>query len=193
MQFLDRGRDVRFDGKSDKCASVHDHHEAVTSIKVVSGGQTGVDRAALDAAESVGLGIGGWCPSGRRSEDGCIPAAYPLDETPSTDYPQRTAWNVRDSDGTLVVLTGRELTGGTLLTSGWADRLGRPLLVVDLNEDPREQDVITWVITNRITVLNVAGPRESEQPGIYGRAGSFLKSVFRAIVEELSDDQLTDT
>src|SRR5512134_3746342 len=101
--------------------------------RVVSGGQTGVDRAALDAALALGLPCGGWCPRGRRAEDGAIPLHYPLRETPTARYPQRTEWNVRDSDGTLILTRGRP-RGGTAYTISVARRLGRPLLVVDLAE-----------------------------------------------------------
>ena len=83
--------------------------------RIVSGGQTGVDRAALEVAIEHQIPIGGWCPRGRRSEDGTIPTKFTLQETPTADYSQRTAWNVRDSDGTLLISCG-ELTGGTALT-----------------------------------------------------------------------------
>src|SRR5919108_3104860 len=97
---------------------------------VVSGGQTGVDRAALDAAAEVGLRTGGWCPRGRRAEDGALAALYTLRETPSRGYAQRTEWNVRDSDATLVLCRGAP-RGGTALTLRVAKRCGRPVLVVD--------------------------------------------------------------
>ena len=84
--------------------------------KIVSGGQTGVDRAALDVALELGIPCGGWCPRGRRAEDGALSARYPLMETPSDDYVQRTTWNIRDSDGTLILTRG-EPTGGTAQTA----------------------------------------------------------------------------
>ncbi|PSQ85488.1 MAG: molybdenum cofactor carrier, partial [Bacteroidetes bacterium QH_2_63_10] len=89
--------------------------------KIISGGQTGVDRAALDAALAFNVPVGGWCPKGRRAEDGQIPDRYPLEETPSEAYEQRTAWNVRDSDGTLIITDG-SLEGGTALTMTEARR-----------------------------------------------------------------------
>jgi len=142
--------------------------------KVVSGGQTGVDRAALDAARSLGLPHGGWCPRGRRAEDGPIDAGYPLEETPTDDYAERTRWNVRDSDGTLVLTRGRP-SGGTALTVGLARRQGRPLLVLDLTARPDAGDVARWIHEAGIGVLNVAGPRESQKPGIYEEARLFLE------------------
>jgi hypothetical protein len=145
-------------------------------MKIVSGGQTGVDRAALDTALALGLPSGGWCPRGRKAEDGPIPDRYPLTETTSADYAQRTEWNVRDSDGTLVLTRG-EPAGGTALTIELAQRLGKPCLVVDLNANPDAGMVRTWLGEQNIHVLNVAGPRESQSPGIHEAAQSFLAQV----------------
>ena len=147
-------------------------------LKVVSGGQTGVDRAALDAARALDLPSGGWCPRGRLAEDGPIDPAYALVETPSADYAQRTEWNVRDSDGTLVLVPGRA-TGGTALTIALARRLGRPLLVLDLKRDPSPDEAWRWIERGGIGVLNVAGPRESQRPGIEREAQAFLERLFR--------------
>jgi Circularly permutated YpsA SLOG family len=147
-------------------------------LKVVSGGQTGVDRAALDAARALGLPCGGWCPRDRRAEDGLIAAIYPLMETPSTDYAQRTRWNVRDSDGTLVLTRGR-VEGGTAFTVAVARRRRRPLLVVDLATEPDPVEADRWVREAGIGVLNVAGPRESQRPGIGAEARAFLERLFR--------------
>jgi hypothetical protein len=145
----------------------------------VSGGQTGVDRAALDAALEVGILCGGWCPKGRTAEDGPLPSRYPLLETPSDSYAQRTEWNVRDSDGTLI-LTHGALEGGTALTEKWANKLGRPYLIVNLVEAPATEQISNWLKESKINVLNVAGPRESGSPGIYRKALDFLARVFRA-------------
>ncbi len=145
---------------------------------VVSGGQTGVDRAALDVAAEVGLARGGWCPRGRRAEDGAIPGSYPLRETPSPAYPERTAWNVRDSDATLVLTRGRP-RGGTALTIALARRTGKPVLVVDLEREPRPGEAREWLLGSAVRVLNVAGPRESEAPGIHDQAAAFLLSALR--------------
>jgi hypothetical protein len=147
-------------------------------LRVVSGGQTGVDRAALDAAMALGLPVGGWCPSGRRAEDGPIPDRYPLKEASSPDSAERTECNVRDSDATLILHRG-PITGGTRLTAELARRYARPLLCRDLGDPIDPADVVHWLRLNRIRALNCAGPRESEAPGIEGQAGVFLSSLFR--------------
>jgi len=147
--------------------------------KIVSGGQAGVDRAALDVALARGLPCGGWCPAGRRAEDGSLDDRYPLAETPSTEYAERTEWNVRDSDGTLVLHRG-DLSGGTAQTIEIAQRLGKPCLVIELTKAPQPLAVHAWVERHKITVLNVAGPRESRAPGIYANASRFLEQVFAA-------------
>jgi hypothetical protein len=152
-------------------------------LKIVSGGQTGVDRAALDAAQTLGLACGGWCPKGRRAEDGTIDARYPLVETPSTDYAQRTEWNVRDADGTLVLTRGHP-SGGTAFTIEVGHRLRRPLLVLDLESEPDAAVVGGWLESEGIAILNVAGPRESQQPGIHAQARSFLERALRALVAQ---------
>jgi predicted Rossmann fold nucleotide-binding protein DprA/Smf involved in DNA uptake len=146
--------------------------------RVVSGGQTGVDRAALDVAMALGLTCGGWCPRGRRAEDGPIPSGYPLQETPGAAYPERTAWNVRDSDATLVLTLGKP-RGGTALTIGLARKAGKPLLVVDLDAGvPGAAEVRAWLVREGVRTLNVAGPRESERPGTRARASRFLRAAF---------------
>ena len=145
---------------------------------VISGGQTGVDRAALDAAMELGLPAGGWCPKGRLAEDGVIPARYPLRETDSEDYDLRTRWNIRDSHGTLILCRG-EPVGGTLFTAELAKTLERPAVILN-PENEREADrFAAWFSTlPREPVLNVAGPRESTEPGIGAAAAAFLKRVF---------------
>jgi hypothetical protein len=144
--------------------------------KVVSGGQTGVDRAALDVALALGLPCGGWVPLGRRAEDGPLAPRYPLTETPTSDYPQRTEWNVRDSDGTLILKSGR-VDRGTGLTIRRAQQLGKPFVIVDLNKTDNVESVRNWIAENQIEVLNVAGPRESSKPGIYEAAREFLQDL----------------
>lgn len=154
-------------------------------ILIVSGGQTGVDRAALDAALALGLPIGGWCPRGRRAEDGPLAQRYRLLETPLRDYRERTALNIRDSDATLILHRGA-LSGGTLLTAQLARRGGRPLLIRDLGEDFDASSVVDWLITNRVRVLNCAGPRESGAPGIQALACERLGRLFAAWVERIA-------
>jgi predicted Rossmann fold nucleotide-binding protein DprA/Smf involved in DNA uptake len=144
--------------------------------RIVSGGQTGVDRAALDVALEFGLPCGGWCPKGRKAEDGTLASRYPLTETPSDSYDQRTRWNVRDSDGTLILTEG-EPVGGTALTVEVARELGRPLLVLDLNQPADPGSIRNWLRFNRIQTLNIAGPRESQLPGIYRRARELLENL----------------
>ncbi|HET7294206.1 MAG TPA: putative molybdenum carrier protein [Vicinamibacteria bacterium] len=147
------------------------------ALRVFSGGQTGVDRAALDAAAAAGLSTGGFCPRGRLAEDGTVPDRYPLQETPSPDYAQRTEWNVRDSDATLILARGA-LRGGTAFTLEVARRLGRPALVVDLSRRPQPDTVHAFCSAHGVRTLNVAGPRESVAPGIYAEARAFLEAVF---------------
>ncbi len=146
---------------------------------IVTGGQTGVDRAALDTALSLLLPVRGWCPKGRLAEDGKIPPVYPLQETNSTDYAVRTEWNVRDSDGTMILAYGT-LSGGTKLTAELAHKYHRPVLIIDALSFGKD-DVTRfqkWIQENQIRILNVAGPRESSQPGvIYKRAQVVLSKL----------------
>lgn len=150
----------------------------VLLTKVVSGGQTGVDRAALDFAGQSRISRGGWCPSGRLALDGRISEEYPLLETPSAAYHQRTLWNVRDSDGTLIICCG-ELSGGTALTRRFARQLAKPCLIVDLvyvdlHKHAAWSMLAAWLRNNRINTLNIAGPRERENSGIYNKTLAFL-------------------
>ncbi len=148
--------------------------------KIVSGGQTGVDRAAMDVALSLGIPCGGWCPQGRRAEDGTINARYPLKETPQADYPQRTDWNVRDSDGTLL-LCWKKPTGGTAYTLKCAEIRDKPTLTLDLTlrwSQKRRAEFESWLKVNHIETLNVAGPRESHAPGkVYRKARRILEKL----------------
>ena len=141
-------------------------------LKIVSGGQTGADRAALDWAIANGVPHGGWCPHGRRAEDGAIDARYQLTETPSKDYEQRTEWNVRDGDGTLIISLLPELSSGSQRTLEIARQLGKPCLHLHPgNANPGA--IREFIEQHAIRVLNVAGPRESSQPGI----GKYVKEV----------------
>jgi len=148
--------------------------------RIVSGGQTGVDRGALDFAISRGIEHGGWVPKGRKAEVGALPPMYNVRETETRRYAERTRKNVLDSDGTLIVREGG-LSGGTALTKLLALRAGKPLLVIDISRtaiDDGVKVIRLWVEENAISVLNVAGPRESQRPGIYERTRALLELVF---------------
>jgi hypothetical protein len=144
--------------------------------KIISGGQTGVDRAALDVALELGIPSGGWCPKGRKAEDGPIDPRYPLKETSSPNYPLSTEKNLRKSDGTLV-LTNLPLHGGPSLTVWLAVECKKPHLIVDLYNKLDPSIVWEWGEKNSIKVLNVTGPKESEVQGIYHKAVDFLRKV----------------
>jgi hypothetical protein len=158
--------------------------------KVISGGQTGVDQAALRAGKECGLEIGGWCPPGRGCESGAIPDEFPLQETErerSPDAPEvprslRTEWNVRDSDGTLVIQFGNRsgcaTSAGTEWTVQCARRYGRPLLVCNVIDSKAKEKILQWLATFPISTLNVAGPSEASSPGIGDRAYALLLQVF---------------
>ena len=145
--------------------------------KIVSGGQTGVDQGALDAAIRLGIPHGGWCPLGRICESGEIPTRFHLAELETPDYAARTRQNVLDSDGTLIICRSK-MTGGTLLTYRLADSLDRPCIVVRLDEDRRLDEVRWWLEDERIEVINVAGPRESGEPGIADETTAYLIKLF---------------
>lgn len=153
-----------------------------TGIKIISGGQTGVDRAALDVALNMGIPVGGWCPRGRWAEDGPIPERYPLVETRSRDVNVRTQRNVECSTATLVLTRGSPM-GGTRFTVEFAQTLRRPLLVVDLSQDGSDpvDQIAHWIEEVRPAVLNVAGPRESGAPGISQQAAQVLSAVLERI------------
>jgi 3-methyladenine DNA glycosylase AlkC len=140
-----------------------------------------VDRAALDLGMTLRIPVGGWCPKGRKAEDGRIPEQYPLQETDSEQYAERTRRNVCDSDGTLILYSGR-MGAGTDLTRRIARELSRPLLVIDLDGrksgTPASQTIRDWLQDNAVTTLNVAGPRESSCRGVYAKAFSLLKNLF---------------
>lgn len=146
--------------------------------RIVSGGQTGADRAAFDWAMVMKIAHGGWCPQGRRAEDGIIPTCYPLQETPSSDYAQRTEWNIRDSDATAIFSLSPMLSGGTLLTQQLAMQTQKPW--IHLHEDLGIQNGVAhlyqFVSQSPIKVLNIAGPRQSEEPAI----GDLLTQVMNA-------------
>jgi len=143
---------------------------------LVAGGQTGADRAALDWAIEHGLRHGGWCPRGRKTEDGEVPAHYQLQETPGAGYLQRTEWNVRDSDATLIFTLGDRLDGGSKRTAAFADSLGKPWLHVRPGVHPKY--VAGFLARHAVRTLNVAGKRESAAPGI----GALVREVLSQAV-----------
>ncbi|MRR53463.1 MAG: hypothetical protein EG822_02990 [Deltaproteobacteria bacterium] len=147
-------------------------------MKIVSGGQTGVDRAALDAGLASGVPVGGCCPAGRRAEDGMIPSCYPLLELDSPVYAVRTERNVVDSDATLVLNRG-ELADGTALTVQLARKHRKPFLVVQLDENADPVAVAEWIRERGVKVLNIAGPRESKCPGIHESALQFVRKLLQ--------------
>jgi hypothetical protein len=150
--------------------------------KIVSGGQTGADRAALDVAIELRIPHGGWVPKGRKTERGPLPAKYHLKEMATDSYPKRTEQNVMHSDGTLIISHG-ELTGGSDHTKKTAEKYDKPWLHVDAKKVSVEvaaQIVSAWINGNGIRVLNVAGSRASEDPQIYSIAKKILKAVLQS-------------
>lgn len=148
-------------------------------MQIISGGQSGADRAALDAAIRLGIRHGGWLPRGRKAEDGPLPVRYRLRETDSDSYRQRTEKNIIVSDGTLILSFG-PLTGGSALTESLALRHGRPCLTIDLQEVPQADAVAAvenWLQRYGIRTLNVAGPRASSEPRIYDAVLALLLAV----------------
>ncbi|OPY10410.1 MAG: putative molybdenum carrier [Syntrophus sp. PtaU1.Bin005] len=149
--------------------------------KIISGGQTGADRAALDYAIQYSIPYSGWVPKGRKSEDGTVPEAYRLQEMPTSDYSQRTEKNVLDSDGTLIVSHGI-LTGGSAVTEFYAEQHGKPCLHIDLDKVPPAEAAVfvrAWIDEHSIGVLNVAGPRAGKDPEIYSATFKLLEALFK--------------
>jgi len=134
-------------------------------FKVISGGQSGADLAGLDWAIRNCVPHGGWCPKGRKSEDGSIGAEYQLSETPESNYLQRTEWNVRDSDATLIFTLSDKLDGGSKKTAEFCTKLGKPYLHFRPGVHPKF--IARFLARHRVKVLNVAGKRESSAPGVY--------------------------
>ena len=147
--------------------------------EIISGGQTGADRAALEVAIRNGFPHSGWCPKGRRAEDGVIGSQYNLMETPTAGYLQRTEWNARDSDGTAILTFSAELGGGSKKTAAFAEKLGRPW--IHIARSLESQPAVTlqrFVEENGIARLNVAGSRESKEPGIYQWVCDVIEDAF---------------
>ncbi len=153
-----------------------------TRLRIISGGQTGADRGALDAALESGAPCGGWAPGGRMAEDGPLAARYPLTELAGAGYIERTRANVAASDGT-VILHGGELEGGTLQTQRFCEALGKPCLVIvreHHDEAHAAAEIARFVARYGICILNVAGPRASKQPDIYAYTRAVIARLLTA-------------
>ncbi|MFW6224126.1 MAG: putative molybdenum carrier protein [Bacteroidota bacterium] len=147
--------------------------------EIISGGQTGVDRAAMDAAMECGIRVRGWCPAGRRAEDGRIAKKYPLTETASADYTVRTRKNTEDADA-LLLLYQHDWDTGTNLAVKTANRTNKEVIAVDLASRQIDTCHIAELLKKKeIRTLNIAGPRESNSPGIYNKVLPFLLELFR--------------
>ena len=150
--------------------------------KIVSGGQTGADQAALDAAMALGLDHGGWVPLGRITENGILDSRYCVREMPTADYALRTEKNVLDSDATVILSHGR-LTGGSEFTRKMADKHARPCLHLDLDRlsvSQASEKLRHWLAENRISVLNVAGPRASKDQRVYQATCEVIEGACRS-------------
>lgn len=148
-----------------------------SGFTIVSGGQSGADRAGLDWAIAHGVAHGGWCPKGRKCEDGRIPPEYQLSETPSSAYLQRTEWNVRDSDATLIFTMTQALDGGSKRTADFAQKLGKPFLRIRPGVHPKF--IARFLARHSVRRLNIAGKRESGAPGVGALVHAALSAALR--------------
>ena len=152
-------------------------------MKFRTGGQTGVDRAVLDFCLENQMQIGGWCPAGRKAEDGTIPTHYPLDELEGAGYRERTEANVLDSEGTLILHLGN-ISGGTKLTAECCRKLGKPSLslnLISVDKEAQVEKLLEFMVSEKIRELNVAGPRASEESEAYGKTRIFLQLFLSAL------------
>jgi hypothetical protein len=157
--------------------------------KIISGGQTGADQGALDFALENGIEAGGWCPKGRICESGIIPERYPVEEVTENDYRVRTMLNVKDSDGTLIIIRDGYLEDGTHLTIEYCKKCSKPWFLVDVKvmSDQLESvysALISWLNKNQVSVLNVAGNRESNSPGIQVETSGFLVQILAELKDQ---------
>ena len=157
-----------------------------SQVKIISGGQTGVDRAALDVALNYGIESGGWCPAGRLDEFGKIPAQYPVSELGGAGFTERTLQNVRDSEGTVIIYPGK-LSGGTEQTVSFCIEQQRPHERIDASKISAKEAarlIADFVRENKIDILNVAGPRQSEWPEGYEYASRALDLFLNSIASK---------
>ncbi|KPL14667.1 MAG: hypothetical protein AMS26_09910 [Bacteroides sp. SM23_62] len=156
-------------------------------MKIISGGQTGADQGGLDFALKHGWPCGGWCPPARQCETGRIPGRYPVREVEAGDYNERTRRNIQDADATLVITQHGFMEEGTALTLAWCEKYSRPSFHFDISQPglipPQDlADLSDWLKSNRINVLNVAGNRESNSPGIQACTLTLLERLFFPLV-----------
>lgn len=148
-----------------------------TKLAIISGGQAGADRAGLDWAIKHNVRHGGWCPKGRKSLDGPLDARYLLKETPSEEYLERTEWNVRDSDATVVFTLADKATGGSAKTLSFARKHKKPFIHLHSGILGRSEKLLAFLEKHNVRRLNVAGSRESKEPGIYEWAMKVLEKM----------------
>jgi len=160
----------------------------IKSLRIISGGQTGVDRAALDFALENKIDCFGWCPKGRKAEDGVIPLSYPLKETGTSGYEKRTLKNIEESQGLLVFLDG-EQDKGTILAIDHAEKQNKPIYIIHLsmNVEDQETGILELLEDHQVTTVNIVGPRESNSPGIYQKTKSFLEELLFRLREVKPD------
>ena len=163
--------------------------------KIISGGQTGADQGALDAAIKYSFPHGGWIPKGRMTEDGRLPDNYKLEEMPTSSYSKRTEQNITDSDGTVIISHGK-LTGGSKLTKKLAEKHKRPFLHINFDETPAflaASEINAWINENNIEILNVAGSRASKDPKIYEDTRYIIEgAILLGLVKAQSGSLVTD-
>lgn len=150
---------------------------------IISGGQTGVDRGALDGCLELEFPCGGWCTAGRTAEDGPIPPRYPLIELQSPYYDDRTRRNIVESEATLIICDGK-LSGGTLLTANYAKHIGRPVFIFEVSPffiDRTMENLLDFLEAYQVETLNVAGPRASQWPKAYDNAKHIVKQLIQKI------------
>ena len=164
------------------------NNQQIACQKIISGGQTGVDRGALDACIEKSFLCGGWCPASRLAEDGPIDKKYPLKETAESDYSYRTIKNIEDSDGTLII-SHETISGGTLLTLQVAKEKSKPFIIINSFHHTKKKiifQILDWLNENHILILNVAGPRESEWKEGYRKSKCIISGLIDTLVKNSS-------